>query len=307
MTILDRIQEEVGKALVGMEDVVELMTIALIANGHILIEGVPGIAKTTLSKNFARSIGLKFSRIQMTPDLLPADIIGHTFYDMRSGEFKIRKGPIFANVVLVDEINRAPPKTQSALLEAMEERQATIEGTPMGLPEPFMVLATRNPVEIEGVYELPTAQIDRFMIKIDMTYPSEENEKELLMRKDSGQFTESKQVVLGTEIAAAKMEASRVKTSRAIVDYIYEILKRTRLDERVILGASPRAGEHLLYASKARAYLHGRSYVIPDDVKLLAPHVISHKIIVKPEYEVESVDGRTIITELLDEIEVPTE
>ncbi|AFL95051.1 putative AAA-type ATPase chaperone 1 [Thermococcus cleftensis] len=305
--ILEKIKGEVGKAIVGMDEIVELMTIALIANGHVLLEGVPGIAKTTLSKNFANTLGLKFSRIQMTPDLLPADILGHTFYDMRSGQFKLRKGPIFANVVLVDEINRASPKTQSALLEAMEERQVTIDGLPLKLPEPFIVLATRNPVEMEGVYELPTAQMDRFMMKVDMTYLPEESEKAMLRRKSLGQFTEAQQVVLGSEIAGAKREALAVRVSDAIIDYIYEIVKETRLDERVILGASPRAGEHLLYASKVKAYLEGRSYVIPDDVKWLAVPVIAHRIVVKPEYEVEGVDGKGIVRDVLERVEVPTE
>lgn len=304
--ILEKIQREVGKALVGMEDTVELMTIALIANGHILLEGVPGIAKTTLSKNFAKTLGLKFSRIQMTPDLLPADIIGHSFYDMRRGEFRIRKGPIFANVVLVDEVNRASPKTQSALLEAMEERQVTIEGLPLKLPEPFIVLATMNPVEMEGVYELPTAQLDRFMMKIDLTYLPEDSEKEMLRKKNLGEFSEASQVVHGAELVKARKEAMRVHVSDAIIDYIYRIVKETRLDERVILGASPRAGEHLLYASKVKAYLEGRGYVIPDDVKWLALPVMNHRIVVKPEYEVEGVDGNTIIREVLDRVEVPT-
>ena len=305
--ILEKIQAEVRKALVGMDDTVELMTIALIANGHMLLEGVPGIAKTTLSKNFANTLGLKFSRIQMTPDILPADIIGHTFYDMRTGEFKIRKGPIFANVVLVDEINRASPKTQSALLEAMEERQVTIEGLPLKLPEPFVVLATMNPVEMEGVYELPTAQVDRFMMKIDMSYLPEGTEKEMLRRKSLGQFSEAKQVVLQSELAQARRDAMKVHVSDAIIDYIYEIVKATRLDERVILGASPRAGEHLLYAAKVKAYLENRSYVIPDDVKWLAVPVMAHRIVVKPEYEVEGIDGRTVVGETLERVEVPVE
>ncbi|ASJ06369.1 AAA family ATPase [Thermococcus pacificus] len=305
--ILEKIQAEIRKALVGMEDIVELMTIALIANGHVLLEGVPGIAKTTLSKNFANTLGLKFSRVQMTPDLLPADLIGHTFYDMRTGEFKIRKGPIFANVVLVDEINRASPKTQSALLEAMEERQVTIEGLPLKLPEPFVVLATMNPVEMEGVYELPTAQVDRFMMRIDMSYLPEDTEKEMLRRKNLGQFSEAKQVVLQSELAQARRDAMKVHVSDAIIDYIYEVVKETRLDERVILGASPRAGEHLLYAAKVRAYLENRGYVIPDDVKWLAVPVMAHRIVVKPEYEVEGIDGKTIVRDVLERIEVPVE
>ncbi|WP_297465094.1 MoxR family ATPase [Thermococcus sp.] len=305
--ILEKIQAEVRKALVGMDDVVELMTIALVSSGHVLLEGVPGVAKTTLSKNFAKTLGLKFSRIQMTPDLLPADLIGHTFYDMRTGEFKVRKGPIFANVVLVDEINRASPKTQSALLEAMEERQVTIEGLPLKLPEPFVVLATMNPVEMEGVYELPTAQVDRFMIKIDISYLPEETEKEMLRRKSLGQFAEARQVVLPSEIIQTRRDAMRVHVSNAVIDYIYDLVRETRLDERVILGASPRAGEHLLYAAKVRAYLEGRDYVIPDDVKWLAVPVMAHRIVVKPEYEVEGIDGRTVVRDALERVEVPVE
>ena len=305
--ILEKIRREVGKAIVGMDDVIELMTVALVARGHVLLEGVPGIAKTTLSKNFATALNLKFARVQMTPDLLPADIIGHSFYDMRTGEFKIRKGPIFANVILVDEINRASPKTQSALLEAMEERQVSIEGISLKLPEPFIVLATRNPVELEGVYELPTAQVDRFMMKIDLTYLPEEGEKTLLRRKSVGLFESAKPVVRAEEVIKAQKEARRVHVSDAIIEYIYNLVKETRLDERVILGASPRAGEHLLFASMALAYLEGRNYVIPDDVKRLALYVIPHRIVIKPEYEVEGVRGLDIIKDVLDRVEVPVE
>ena len=305
--ILERIKSEVGKAVVGMDEIVELMTISLIAEGHILLEGIPGIAKTTLSKNFANTLGLKFVRIQMTPDILPADILGHTFYDMKTGDFKLRKGPIFANVVLVDEINRASPKTQSALLEAMEERQVTIEGITLKLPEPFIVIATRNPVELEGVYDLPAAQVDRFMMKIDLTYLDEKQEKLMLRRKSLGKFSTARQVVPSSEILNAKREFRKVHVSDAIIDYIYSIVKETRLDERVILGASPRAGEHLLYGARVHAYLEGRSYVIPDDVKKLALPVLAHRIIVKPEYEIDNITGKEIVMDVLDRVEVPTE
>ncbi len=305
--ILERIKSEVGKAVVGMDEIVELMTISLIAEGHILLEGIPGIAKTTLSKNFANTLGLKFVRIQMTPDILPADILGHTFYDMKTGDFKLRKGPIFANVVLVDEINRASPKTQSALLEAMEERQVTIEGITLKLPEPFIVIATRNPVELEGVYDLPAAQVDRFMMKIDLTYLDEKQEKLMLRRKSLGKFSTARQVVPSSEILNAKREFRKVHVSDAIIDYIYSIIKETRLDERVILGASPRAGEHLLYGARVHAYLEGRSYVIPDDVKKLALPVLAHRIIVKPEYEIDNITGKEIVMDVLDRVEVPTE
>ncbi len=305
--ILEKIKAEVGKAVVGMDEIIELMTISLIAEGHILLEGIPGIAKTTLSKNFASTLGLKFVRIQMTPDILPADILGHTFYDMRTGDFKMRKGPIFANVVLVDEINRASPKTQSALLEAMEERQVTIEGVTLRLPEPFIVIATRNPIELEGVYNLPAAQVDRFMMKIDLTYLDEKQEKLMLKRKSLGKFSAARQVVPSSEILHAKKDFRKVHVSDAIVDYIYSIVKETRLDERVILGASPRAGEHLLYAARVHAYLSGRNYVIPDDVKKLALPVLAHRIIVKPEYEIDNITGKEIVMDALDRVEVPTE
>ncbi|NJF25140.1 MoxR family ATPase [Thermococcus sp. Bubb.Bath] len=305
--IIEEIREEVGKAIVGMDDVVELMTVAVLSNGHVLLEGVPGLAKTTLSKNFARSLGLRFMRIQMTPDLLPADIIGHSFYDMRTGEFRIRKGPIFTNVLLVDEINRASPKTQSALLEAMEERQVTIEGQTFKLPEPFLVIATRNPVEVEGVYELPTAQADRFMMEVRVSYLEEKHEKEMLMRKNLGLFDEAEPTLSQGDVEAAMREVRKVRVSEAVIDYIYSILKETRSDERVLLGASPRAGEHLLIASKARAYLENREYVIPDDVKALAIPVLSHRILIKPEYEMEGISGEEVVREVLERVEVPTE
>ncbi len=304
--IIEKIRTEVKKAIVGMDDVVELMTIALLSNGHILLEGVPGLAKTTLSKNFAKSLNLAFTRVQMTPDLLPADIIGHSFYDMRTGEFKIRKGPIFTNILLVDEINRASPKTQSALLEAMEERQVTIEGQTFRLPRPFLVIATRNPVEIEGVYEIPTAQADRFMMEIKVSYLSENHEKEMLRRKNLGLFDEAKPVVSKGELEKAAKEVRGVKVSDEIIDYIYSILRATREDERALLGASPRAGEHLLLAAKAKAYLENRSYVIPDDVKSLAVPVLSHRILIKPEYEMEGLTGEEVVREALNRVEVPT-
>ncbi len=305
--ILERIKGEVEKAVVGMGDIVDLMTVSLVAGGHVLIEGVPGLAKTTLSKSFARTLGLRFSRIQMTPDILPADIIGHSFYDMRTGEFRVKKGLVFANVLLVDEINRASPKTQSALLEAMEEGQVTIEGIPLKLPEPFIVLATRNPVELEGVYELPSAQVDRFMMKVDIGYLPEDAEKEMLKRKNLGQFSRVETVVSREELNDAVSGVKRVHVSDAVIDYIYDVVKETRFDERVVLGASPRAAEHLLYASKAKAYLSGRGYVIPDDVKMLAAPVLAHRLILKPEYSVDGITGRDVIADVLDRVEVPTE
>ncbi|WP_456368624.1 AAA family ATPase [Thermococcus sp.] len=303
--LFEKIKNEIQKAVVGLDDAVELMSIALISGGHVLLEGAPGLAKTTLAKNFAKALNLKFTRIQMTPDLLPGDIVGHTVYDMRRGEFRIRKGPIFANIVLVDEINRASPKTQSALLEAMEEKQVSIEGQSIKLPEPFLVIATRNPVEVEGVYQLPSAQLDRFFMEVRIGYLSEDHEKEMLKRKNEGSFTEARPVVTREEIIAAMRNARTIRVSDEIIDYIYSILKETRIDERVLLGASPRAGEHLLMAAKSKAYLEGRSYVIPDDVKNLAVPVLSHRIMLKPEYEIEGISGEDIVREVLERIEVP--
>jgi len=302
---MERLKKEIRKAVVGREDVIELLAIALLSEGHILLEGIPGVAKTTIAKAFADAIGLKFKRIQMTPDLMPADIIGGYYYDQKAGEFKIRKGPIFANVILADEINRATPKTQSALLEAMQEGQVTIEGERFELPKPFLVIATQNPVEHEGVYNLPEAQLDRFMIKIEMGYPDREEELTLLKRKERGDFGKVEKVVEREEILSLIEEVKRVKASESILLYIHEIAKRIRSDERVLFGVSPRAVEHLLLASKALAFLEGRDYVIPDDVKRLAVPVLAHRIKFKPEYEIEEIKPDDLVKEILEEVEVP--
>lgn len=302
---IERLKEEIHKAVVGKDDVIELLAVALLAGGHVILEGIPGVAKTTIAKSFANAIGLKFSRIQLTPDLLPADIVGSTYYDQRSGEFKIRRGPIFANIVLADEINRAQPKTQSALLEAMQEGQVTIEGYTIKLPEPFLVIATKNPLEHEGVYTLPEAQLDRFMLQIKVGYPDKEEELNLLKRKDLLQFSEASQIIGLREVGSLIRRAKEVRTSDPVLEYLYEIITSTRRDERLLVGASPRASEHLLYAAKALAFLRGRDYVIPDDIKEMAVPVLSHRILVRAEYELEGVKGEDVIKEILDETEVP--
>jgi len=302
---MEKLKKEVSKAVVGKEEVIELLAVALLSKGHVLLEGVPGVAKTTIAKAFANAIGLSFSRIQLTPDLMPADIIGSVVYDQRTSEFKVRKGPIFANVVLADEINRATPKTQSALLEAMQEGQVTIEGNTYPLPKPFLVIATMNPVEYEGVYNLPEAQLDRFMMKIQIGYPDKDEELLLLKRKEKGEFNTVGRIVDAKEVLSLIEEASKVKASEEILNYIYEISLRTRTDERVLLGASPRASEHLLFASKSLAFLRGRDYVIPDDVKEMAVHVLSHRIKIKAEYEIDGLKAEDLVREILDEIEVP--
>lgn len=302
---LEKLKAEIHNAVVGKDDVIELLAVALLAQGHVILEGVPGVAKTTIAKSFAHAIGLEFSRIQLTPDLLPADIVGTVYYDQRTSEFKIKKGPIFANVVVADEINRAQPKTQSALLEAMQEGQVTIEGRTLPLPKPFLLIATKNPLEHEGVYTLPEAQVDRFMMRIEMGYPDKEEELEMLLRKDKGEFREVKQVFTPTQILNLMAQVRRVTTSEEVLKYLYEIITKTRKDNRLLVGASPRAAEHLLYASKALAFLRGRDYVIPDDIKEMAPHVLVHRLIVRADYEIEGVKSEDVIREILDEVEVP--
>lgn len=302
---MERLKEETGKVVIGKEEVMSLLAVALLSEGHVMLEGVPGVAKTTIAKTFASVIGLSFSRIQLTPDLMPADITGSTVFDQRTSEFVVKKGPIFANVVLADEINRATPKTQSALLEAMQERQVTIEGKTYRLPEPFLIIATMNPVEYEGVYRLPEAQLDRFMMRIKIGYPSREDELTFLRRKDEGLSQNVNQIADSNEILRMIDSARNVRASEKILEYIYEIVMKTRSDDRVLLGASPRASEHLLFASKSLAFLEGRDYVIPDDVKKLAVHILAHRIVVKAEYEIDGVNGEIIVRDALEEVEVP--
>jgi len=303
---IERLKEEVGNVVVGMEEVTELLAVAMLSGGHVSLEGIPGVAKTTIARAFAKAIGLSFSRIQLTPDLMPADITGSVFYNEKEKEFGVRKGPIFANIVLADEINRATPKTQSALLEAMQEQQVTIEGATFPLPRPFLAIATMNPVETEGVYKLPEAQLDRFMIKIQVGYLDREKELALLRRKERGEFSAVEEIMDGNDVLSLMKDAREVKASEAILNYIYELISRTRNDERVLLGASPRASEHLLFASKSLAFLRGREYVIPDDVKELAPYVLSHRIIIKAEYEIDGFKSADLVKEIIDAVEVIT-
>lgn len=304
-SLVERLKGEVRKAVVGKEDVTKLLTVALLARGHALLEGVPGVAKTTIAKSFADAVGLSFSRIQLTPDLMPADLTGGAFYSQKNSEFRVRKGPIFANVVLADELNRATPKTQSALLEAMQEGQVTIEGTAYKLPRPFLLVATMNPVETEGVYTLPEAQLDRFMLKIQIGYLSEDDEIAFLKRKDEGETGRVERIVDGEEINEWIGHVSRVRVSEAILRYIHRLVRRTRTDERTLLGGSPRTSEHLLFASKALAFSKGRDYVIPDDVKELANNVICHRISLKAEYDVDGLKPDEVIREVIEEVEVP--
>jgi len=301
---LKAVKAEISKSVIGYEEQVEDFMICLFTDGHLLIEGVPGVAKTTLAKAFASVCGLSYKRIQFTQDLLPADITGHYFYNQRSNEFEVRKGPLFADLVLADEINRAPPKTQSALLEAMQERQVTIEGNTFELPNPFTVIATLNPIETEGVYPLPEAQIDRFMIKSSMDYLAKDRETDILRLK-SGPEKDPEVVLSKDVILDMKHDIRYVHSHQSILDYVEDIARATRAVDELDLGLSPRGAIHLLQAAKAYAYIHGRAYVIPDDVKFMAHKVMNHRLILSPEAELGGLTKAGVTDSVLSSVPVP--
>lgn len=309
--VAQRLRTGLAKAVVGQERTIFALLVALLTGGHALIEGVPGTAKTLIVRALALLLGAQFRRIQFTPDLMPSDVVGTTVFNPKTAEFFTRRGPIFANLLLADEINRTPPKTQSALLEAMEERQVTIDGVSIALPALFLVCATQNPVEYEGTYPLPEAQIDRFMVKATTGYPSEAEELELLSRSAEGfdsRFLERAgivAVVSDSDIAAARNQVRAVHASPALRRYVYEIISQTRSARDVSLGASPRAGMALLLASQAAAAIDGRDFATPDDVKATAELVLAHRLLVRPEAEVEGVDPRDVIGRLLNAVPVP--
>ena len=305
--MIQRVVEAATGILVEREGEVKLILASLLARGHVLLEGVPGVAKTYTAKVVASLLGLSFKRIQMTPDLLPGDITGGFVYDQRSGEFKLRRGPIFANILLVDEINRASPRTQSALLEAMQERQVTIEGVTIPLEEPFMVIATQNPVEFEGVFPLPEAQLDRFLARILVDYPSTKGFIEILRRADEIEeaVASVKPIMSREEVLEAIRGASSVKVEDSIYEYVARIVEETRRHPSVRLGGSPRAGIAIVRLARAWAYIDGRSYVIPDDVKAVAIPALSHRIILNPEYEVEGLKAEVVVKEILGKVPVP--
>ena len=299
----DRLTGELSKVVVGKEDVIEKIFICLLSNGHVLLEGVPGIAKTHIAKNFSAALGCRFKRIQFTPDLLPMDIIGSNVYLQRSGEFVFKEGPIFANVVLADEVNRSPPKTQSALLECMQERQATVEGRTYPLPSPFIVLATQNPIELEGTYPLPEAQVDRFLMKVLVDYPSKEEELKILEMKEGEKTV--KAVTSAREIVRLSREVEKVYVDPSIKSYITEIVVRTRKSPDLLLGASPRASIALQLTAKVHAALRGRDFVIPDDVKAMLVPVLNHRLILKPEAELEGKTVLDVIRSIEASVEIP--
>jgi len=298
---------EVAKVIIGKEENLLRVTVGILSNGNMLLEDFPGLAKTLLANTFAKSLGCKFKRVQFTPDLLPSDIMGTYMYDQQASEFKLRPGPLFTNLLLGDEINRAPPKTQAALLEAMEEKQVTIEGITHKLPAPFVTMATQNPIEQEGTYPLPEAQMDRFLMKMSMGYPDRAEEKAILARRklrgkdshDVEQITSPKKVV------AMQKALETVHVDPAILSYIVEVVQRSREDHRVITGASPRASQSLFKTGRASAAIDGRDYVIPDDIKRVALQVCSHRVLLKPEAKIRGITGMHIMRKILSEVPVP--
>jgi len=305
--------KEIGKVIVGQDAMVERLLVGLLADGHILLEGVPGLAKTLTVNTLARAVHATFKRIQFTPDLLPADLVGTLIYNPQSGSFSPKKGPIFANIVLADEINRAPAKIQSALLEAMQEKQVTIGDATYELPSPFLVLATQNPIEQEGTYPLPEAQVDRFMMKLVVTYPTKREEKEIMARMAAGRPPEVRPVIDPADIVRAREVVRNVYMDEKVSDYILDIVFATRdpseygldLEQLIEFGASPRASIYLATAAKAYAFVKGRGYVTPQDVKTIAPDVLRHRVLVSYEAEAEGLTSEDIIEKVLGEIKVP--
>ncbi|MCI4437784.1 MAG: MoxR family ATPase [Ignisphaera sp.] len=309
MTLFDIVRRELvdKEILIEKETELRLITCTLLSRGHVLLEGVPGVAKTYTAKALAKLLGLSFKRVQMTPDLLPSDIIGYYVFDQRSGGFVLRKGPIFTNILLVDEINRASPRTQSALLEAMQERQVTIEGEVFKLEEPFMVIATQNPIEMEGVFPLPEAQLDRFLVKIVTGYTSTEGLVKIMKRADEiEEAIESLKPLATRDQVLEEIKAVKnVRVDDSIYSYIAAIVEATRRHNAVRLGASPRAAIALVKMAKAWAYTEGRNYVIPDDVKAVAHPVLDHRIIVRPELEIQGVTPAKVVDDVLKSVPIP--
>jgi MoxR-like ATPase len=300
------IAAKVATVVLGKDDLIRTCVVALLAGGHIIIEDYPGVGKTLLAKALARSIDCRFTRIQFTPDLLPSDVTGVNVFNQKTCDFEFRPGPVFANIVLADEINRSSPKTQSSLLECMEERQATVDSVTHTIDPPFMVVATQNPIEYEGTYPLPEAQLDRFAMRLTVGYPSRETEQVVLATYTTGDpFAEMEAVVDAREVTAMQRVVSRVAVAPALHGYVVDVLAATRSSPDVFLGASPRAGIALLRAAKALALLEGRDYVVPQDVKDLSASVLSHRVILSPEARLHGLSDRDVISRTLDTVPVP--
>ncbi len=299
--------DEIETVIVGKRAVLERVLWGILADGHVLIEDVPGLAKTLIAKSFAAGLGLSFRRVQFTPDLLPADITGSYILDRKTGDFVLRKGPIFTNVLLADEINRAPPKTQSALLEAMQERQATLEGDTLRIDSPFFVLATQNPIEHEGTYPLPEAQVDRFLLRIDVGYPTKEQEVEILRRRQERRSDEAVIMAVTTpdEVRGLQMAVESVHVDPAVEGYMVDIVAGTRAHSQVEVGASPRGSLALLKLSRGRAALAGRDFVTPDDVKAVATYALAHRIVLKPDPWIRGVRTTSVLADVMGQVPVP--
>lgn len=302
-----QIMGEIRKVYIGRTEIFEMLWIAMLTGKHVYLEGVPGIGKTYMANSFSKCLGTVFSRIQFTPDMLPSDIVGTNIFNPKTGTFRLKKGPIFGNVILADEINRAPPKTQSAMLEAMAEGQVSIEGETHKLEKPFVVLATANPIEQEGTYPLPEAQLDRFMLKVIIHHSSPEDELRIIKFKNEPVPATLKQVVSPQTIVAMMEVVKRVYVCPEILEMIRDITVSTRTDPRLILGCSPRGSESLLLAGKSRAAIHGRDYVIPDDILLMIPHIVHHRLILKPEAELEGITQIRISEDIRDNITIPVD
>lgn len=304
-----KVKEQLKKVIVGQKEMIDLLLVALLADGHVLIEGVPGIAKTITAKLLANTIDINFSRIQFTPDLMPSDIIGTSVFNIKTSEFEFKKGPIFSNMVLIDEINRAPAKTQSALFEVMEEKQITVDGVTYVMKAPFVVLATQNPIEQEGTYRLPEAQLDRFLFKITIEYPNADEEIEILLReqslKNKSKISSVEKVISAEKILAFRKLVRQAKIEDNLIKYIANIVVNTRKNSFLYLGASPRASIAILNAALAFAVINGRDFVTPEDIKNAAIPVLQHRVIVTPEKEMEGISSKQIINQIIEEVDIP--
>jgi MoxR-like ATPase len=306
--VAGRIRDAVGTVVVGKSDIVDQLLVAMLCRGHVLIEDVPGVGKTLLARSLAAAIGCQFRRIQFTPDVMPSDVTGSSVFDQRTTEFDFRPGPIFTQVLLADEVNRATPRAQSALLEAMEERQVTVDGVTRRLPDPFLVLATQNPVELEGTFPLPEAQLDRFLLRVRPGYPSLEEEDAILRRFERDEpLTRLAAVVNEDDVVWLQQLREAVLVGDAVRAYLLEVVRSTRQDKRLLLGASPRAALALHRASQARALLRGRDYVIPDDIKELAPSVLAHRLVLAPDARLHGESAEGLVRHLLETVAVPVE
>ncbi|TLP81648.1 AAA family ATPase [Maribacter sp. ACAM166] len=304
-----KVKSELGKVIIGQQDMIELLIVSILANGHSLIEGVPGVAKTVTAKLLAKTMNVHFSRIQFTPDLMPSDILGTSIFNLKTSEFEFKKGPIFSNIILIDEINRAPAKTQAALFEAMAERQITIDGQTYEMEPPFLVFATQNPIEQEGTYRLPEAQLDRFLFKINVHYPSLEEEIQILENKHQQKNTNVEglidSVLSAAEIAAYQDVIKDIIVEDNLLKYIAAIVNNTRTNANLYLGASPRASIAILDASKAVAAINGRDFITPDDIKKVVSPILCHRIILTPEREMEGLTAKKMVQDLIQTIEIP--